>query len=353
MKKNNGKKSHILLKLILWIIAILVVAGNVAFSYYEYNVRPVTSAEKEYTVKIKVPSGTSTREIASQLKQEKLIRSEDIFYYAARFRLLNGRKPFVLKSGVYTVKSSMSMEEIYILLQSGAQEYITLSIPEGLTMRKIGLLLEEKGVCSQKDFLSKCCSTELLQEYNIPAENFEGYLFPDTYFFTPAMEAEDVVHKLADNFFDKAMKIDSIKELSPEDLHYKVRLASIIEREYRVKEEAPLIASVFTNRLRRNIGLYSCATVEYIITELEGRPHPEKITYDDLKIDSPYNTYKYAGLPPTPISNPGLIALDAAVNPAKTKYYYFVLTDPEKGTHTFSKDFDEHIAAEKGIPTKR
>lgn len=353
MKKNNGKKSHILLKLILWIIAILVVAGNVAFSYYEYNVRPVTSAENEYSVKIKVPTGTSTREIAAQLKSESLIRSEDIFYYAARFRLMNERKPFVLKSGVYTVKSSMSMEEIYILLQSGAQEYITISIPEGLTMSKIGLLLEEKGVCPKDEFINRCRSPQLLNEYNIPAENFEGYLFPDTYFFTPMMEAEDVVRKLADNFFDKAMQVDSLSELSPEDLHYKVRLASIIEREYRVKEEAPLIASVFTNRLRRNIGLYSCATVEYIITELEGKPHPEKITYDDLKIDSPYNTYKYAGLPPGPISNPGLIALDAAVNPAKTKYYYFVLTDPEKGTHTFSKDFDEHIAAEKGIPTKR
>lgn len=353
MKKNSGKKSHFLLKFILWIIAIFIVAANVAFSYYQYNIRSVTSAENEYTVKIKVPSGTSTREIASQLKNEKLIRSADIFYYAARFRLMNERKPFVLKSGVYTVKSSMSMEEIYVLLQSGAQEYITIGIPEGLTMRKIGFMLEEKGVCSQASFLNECRSAELLAEYKIPAENFEGYLFPDTYFFTPSMEAEDVVRKMADNFFEKAMQVDSLKSLSPEDIHYKVRLASIIEREYRVKDEAPLIASVFTNRLRRNIGLYSCATVEYIITEIEGRPHPEKITYDDLKIDSPYNTYKYAGLPPTPISNPGLIALDAAVNPAKTKYYYFVLTDPEKGTHTFSKDFDEHIAAEKGIPTKR
>lgn len=331
----------------------MAVACSTGFSFYQYNIRPVTSAENEYTIKVKVPSGTSTREIAAQLKQEQLIRSEKIFYYAARFRLFNERKPFVLKSGVYTIKSSMSMEEIYVLLQSGAQEYITLSIPEGLTMRKIGALLEEKGVCSQAVFLNKCKSPVLLNEYNIPAENLEGYLFPDTYFFTPMMDADIVVRKMTDNFFDKVMQIESLSALTPQELHKKVTLASIIEREYRVKEEAPLIASVFSNRLRRNIGLYSCATVEYIITEIEGLPHPEKITYDHLKIDSPYNTYKYAGLPPSPISNPGMIALDAAANPAKTQYYYFVLTDPDKGTHTFSKDFDEHIAAEKGIPTKR
>ncbi len=122
-----------------------------------------------------------------------------------------------------------------------------------------------------------------------------------------------------------------------------VRLASIIEREYKVPDEAPLIASVFKNRLRRGIGLYSCATVEYIITEIQGRPHPKKITYDDLAIDSPYNTYKWAGLPPSPISNPGLTALNAAVNTPKTSYYYFQVNDPKKGTHVFTSTFEEHI----------
>lgn len=353
MKKNKTKKSHLFLKLIIWFIALTAVGVSTVFSYYSYNIRPVTNIENEFVKKIKVPSGTSTKEIASILKDEQLIRSEKVFYYAARFCLLNERQPFILKSGVYTVKSSMSMEEIYILLQSGMQEYITLSLPEGLTMRKIGMLLEEKGVCSQLAFIEQCYSNNLLNEYKIPSENMEGYLFPDTYFFTPQMEAEEVVRRLVDTFFTKISQINSLNELSPEDLHYKVRLASIIEREYRVKDEAPIIASVFSNRLRRNIGLYSCATIEYIITELQGKPHPEKITYDDLKIDNPYNTYLYAGLPPSPISNPGLVALDAAANPASTKYYYFVLTDPVKGTHTFSKDFDEHIAAEKGIPTKK
>ena len=122
-------------------------------------------------------------------------------------------------------------------------------------------------------------------------------------------------------------------------------MASIVEKEYKVASEAPLIASVFKNRLRYNIGLYSCATIIYIITEEQGLPHPGKVTYKDLKIESPYNTYLHAGLTPTPISNPGLVALDAAINTPKTSYYYFRVDDEAKGTHVFTTDFDEHREA--------
>ena len=127
----------------------------------------------------------------------------------------------------------------------------------------------------------------------------------------------------------------------------------MVEREYRVAEEAPLIASVFKNRIEENIGLYSCATIEYIITEILGKPHPDVITYDDLKIDSPYNTYKWAGLPPSPISNPGLVALKASANPPKTEYYYFTLKDEARGTHTFSRSFSSHTRAGIQFKTKK
>ena len=115
-----------------------------------------------------------------------------------------------------------------------------------------------------------------------------------------------------------------------------------MEREYRLPKEAPLIASVFYNRLEHNIALSSCATVEYIITEVQGKKHPEYITYDDLRIKSPYNTYLNRGLPPTPICNPGAVSLEAAFNPPETDYLYFLLKDPETGEHHFSKRFAEH-----------
>ncbi len=108
-------------------------------------------------------------------------------------------------------------------------------------------------------------------------------------------------------------------------------LASIVEREYRVEEEAPLIASVFINRLRLGIGLESCATLAYIITEIQHQPHPEYITLEDKGIDSPYNTYKWAGLPPGPIANPGRVALDAAFHPARTDYPVFRAAGPRGG----------------------
>jgi UPF0755 protein len=131
-----------------------------------------------------------------------------------------------------------------------------------------------------------------------------------------------------------------------------VILASIVEREYRAASEAPLIAGVFANRLRQRWGLYSCATIEFIITEIQGKPHPEVITIEDTRIDNPYNTYIWMGLPPGPIANPGIVALNAAFNPAKTDYYYFRVDDAAQGTHHFSTDFSEHIEVGRAV-TKR
>lgn len=352
MKTKTHTIKNTLLKIVIWSIAALVVLFCISLSAWAAETKPMTDDKSAYTVEIRIPDGMTIKEAAKELQEQKVIRSSDAFYFAARFRLFDHGKNFILKSGVYTISSSMSMNEIYTLIQSGDQDYITVSIPEGLTMSKIGALLEEKGVCNKSDFITACSSKDILDEYDIPAKNCEGYLFPDTYFFNPKMESASVVRKMIDTFKIRINTIDSLKKVSPQKLYETIILASIVEREYRVPKEAPLIASVFTNRIKKNIGLYSCATIEYIITEIEGKPHPEKITYDDLKSDSQYNTYKWAGLPPGPISNPGLIALNAAANPAKTNYYYFVLTNPKEGTHTFTNSFDTHIAAENGYYTK-
>ena len=237
----------------------------------------------------------------------------------------------------------MEIPQILKLLSSGQQEYIKISIPEGFTISKIAELLEENRVCSKNDFINISKDKNLLSKYQIPADSCEGYLFPDTYFFTLGMKTETVICSMLDNFFEKIKTIPNLSEKNPEDLFYTVRLASIVEREYRLEEEAPLIASVFQNRLRYNIGLYSCATVVYILTEIEGRPHPDRILIEDTKIDSPYNTYKNAGLPPGAISNPGIVALNAATNPPKTNYYFFQVADPQTGRHVFTKSFEEHI----------
>lgn len=338
----------------VWICAVLALFVCGPLALWLYVSRPATDAGHEIEAKIRVPEGTMVRQVAHELKSLGLIRSEKAMYLAARFRLYGRNEPFSLKSGVYNIQSTMSLRDICTMLQTGAQEYITAQIPEGLTMAKIARRLEDAGVCDGGDFLSACRSDTLLLEFGIPAKDFEGYLFPDTYFFTPNMDATAVVRRLAGTFFERVKTIPALKDCTPDQLHDTLILASIVEREYRVPSEAPVIASVFTNRLEHGIGLYSCATIEYIITEIEGRPHPERITYEDLKLESPYNTYRWAGLPPGPISNPGMVALDAAANPAQTDYFYFVLTDADAGSHTFSTSFDAHKAAENAsLYTKR
>ena len=179
----------------------------------------------------------------------------------------------------------------------------------------------------------------------------EGYLFPDTYLFPGNYPANQVIKTMIDTFFLRIEKIDSsVSGLTMKELNDKVILASIVEREYRVPEEAPLMAGVFYNRLRINMALQSCATVEYIITEIQGKPHPAVLYRNDIEIRDPYNTYIRPGLPPGPISAPGAVALNAVFFPQDSNYLYFRLNDPQSGRHYFSRTLDEHIRAGQIIP---
>lgn len=308
------------------------------------------SADNQTKVRFEVPSGMSISEAGAKLSSNGLIRNQKLFYYTARYpklkNFLYGKgadKPFILRSGIYYISPSMNIADIQQELSSGQQEYIKVSIPEGLTISKIAAELEENGICPAADFISLCKDEAFAAKHNIKGLTCEGFLFPDTYFLTAGMTAEAVADIMIENFFEKLKTIPSLAEKNDAEIFQIVTLASIVEREYRVEDEAPLIASVFKNRLRRDIGLYSCATVEYIITEIQGRPHPDRILIEDTKIDDPYNTYKWAGLPPGPISNPGLVALRASADTPKTDYYFFQVVDPAAGRHVFTTTFDDHI----------
>lgn len=333
-------------KINIAIIFLLVIVISLLLTFF-IGTKAVSPKKNAISVRVEVPSGTTIKSISQTLKQEKLIRSSFVFYTCARFPVVKtiftaDSSQFSLKSGVYKLNTSMNVAQICKILSSGQQEYIRISFPEGLTLSKIANKLEDSQVCSAKEFLQAAHNQDLLSKYKINANSFEGFLFPDTYFFIPGMTGASVVSQMADNFFEKIREIPAFEKMTSEQLYKTVILSSIVEREYKLEEEAPLIASVFTNRLAHNIGLYSCATIEYIITEIQGRPHPDVITYADLEIDSPYNTYKWAGLPPSPISNPGLVALKAAASPAKTNYYFFRLVDASVGKHVFSSDFNTH-----------
>lgn len=348
MKKNK------FLSFLISVFCCVILASGACVLALRISLSAPDSPDKAIQERVEVPSGASISRIAELLAEKGLIRSDRAFYLAARFPFLSFRKSVpVIKSGYYTISSSMNAFKILDLLESGLQDYTKVSIPEGLTVHKIATLLEKNGVCSADDFIAASCDETLLARYGIPSHSFEGFLFPDTYFFAPDMGAESVLEIMVNTFFDRVAVIPFFAGKSPEQYYQTLVLASIVEREYRVSDEAPLIASVFKNRIEAGVGLYSCATIEYIITEIQGKPHPDVITYDDLKIDSPYNTYKWAALPPSPISNPGLVALNAAANPPETDYFYFTLTDSGLGSHTFSKSFNAHVKAGTQFKTKK
>ena len=333
------------------ILSFLILLSILFYAFIFIQTRPVDSRNEE-SIRIEIPSGMTVNQVAKTLEQNNLVKNARLFYLSVRFPLINSflffnqkvPEHFVLKSGIYKLNKAMDFSEIQNELISGQQEYIVISIPEGLTISKIAAILENNKICLAYDFVkvAKDSNQAIFKEYKIPGESLEGYLFPDTYYLTSGMNAADVARLMVENFFNRIKEIPELSAKSPAELYETLTLASIVEREYRIPEEAPLIASVFKNRIRQNIGLYSCATVEYILTEIEGRPHPDRILLDDLKIDNPYNTYKWAGLTPGPISNPGLIALNAATNTPKTDYYFFQIVDSSAGKHVFSKTFEQH-----------
>jgi UPF0755 protein len=315
---------------------LLLLVGAGAYVYHLNSPSPQIPAGGSV---FKVLRGENLSAIAERLDREGLIRSGFLLILFSRVN----HTETAFKNGYFRILPGDSMVDVHNLLVAGYQEQVKLTIPEGWTLKKIAGYVEEKGIATSEEFTAAASSGALLEQFALPAENLEGYLFPDTYFFPRGYPAYGVVEEMVENFFSR------LAEIAPEalqwdrrELHRRVIMASIVEREYRREEEAPLIASVFYNRLEYNIGLESCATLGYIITDIQNKPHPDFLSAEDKRIDSPYNTYKWAGLPPGPISSPGAVALEAAFHPAETEYYYFVLKNPETGEHYFSENLREH-----------
>jgi UPF0755 protein len=319
--------------------AVLLGAAGAAAGYY-LNRSPAAAAGEAH--RFTVTAGETLGTVADRLHRARLIRSPLLLRAVAKAR---GTESAV-KPGDFRIPADATTMEIHELLVGAATHLLRLTVPEGWTLSRIGAHLEQSGVTGADEFAAAARSEELLREYGIEAPSAEGYLFPDTYLFPPGYAAEQVARHMIDTFFVRLEEIyPAHGALDPGELHRKVIMASMVEREYRVPDEAPVIASVFYNRLGANFRLQSCATIVYVITELQGREHPSRILHADLEIESGFNTYRTRGLPPGPIANPGITALRAALFPADTEYWYFVVKDPATGAHHFSYDPDEHSEA--------
>lgn len=288
---------------------------------------------------INIKKGESLREIGDALQHDGMISSSSFFMLYAR---LTGAEKEI-KAGSYRIINSQSMKQILSRIVGGDVLHYRVTIPEGYTTDQIGKLLASKGI-STSDGWQSALKTEdfdypFLKDAPAGPKRLDGYLFPATYElyaeFTPK-EIQEMMLKR----FDMAFTPDLQKRAKEEGLSERqvVILASIVEREARLDSERPIIASVFLNRLKHSMRLQSCATVQYVL----GQPK-ERLTYQDVRIPSPYNTYLHDGLPPGPISNPGLASIRAVLDPAKTNYYYFVAKGD--GSHVFSTTFGEHQTA--------
>ena len=310
------------------ILTLLLAAVLVAAAWLAYGLMlPIGPSGQEKFVLLR--PGSSARHIAHDLKTAGVIRSAPAFLAWHYWRGLPA-----LKAGEYKFDHPATARQVYERIVAGDIYVHTVVIPEGYNIFDIGNALQAAGLGSRDDFLAVVRSdVSLISDLDPQAPTLEGYLFPDTYEFTRTQSLHDMAAAMVRRFRQESRQLGLTN-----DFHRVVTMASIVERETAIPTERPLVASVFYNRLRRNIILATDPSVIYAAL-LAGR-YNGVIHQSDLQFDSAYNTYKHAGLPPGPICNPGRDSLQAALQPAKSDFLYFV--SDNNGHHRFARTMEEH-----------
>ncbi|HEV2989620.1 MAG TPA: endolytic transglycosylase MltG [Candidatus Angelobacter sp.] len=306
----------------LFLIAIVLIIGLLA-----YGLLLPVGPESQVLVQLK--PGSSARRIAADLKNAGVIRSESAFLF---WRYVKGRRS--LKAGEYSFEHPASALEVFDRIARGDIYFHTVVIPEGFNIFDIATTLETAGLGTKDEFLQAVRKeSAMVKDLDPQAPSLEGYLFPDTYHFTRTQSPHDMATAMVHRFRQAAREVGLAA-----NFHQIVTMASIVEKETGAPEERPIVASVFYNRLARNMVLATDPAVIY--AALLNNRYRGTIYQSDLQFDSPYNTYKYSGLPPGPICNPGKASLEAAVHPANTGFLFFV--SDNEGHHRFARTEAEH-----------
>jgi UPF0755 protein len=285
---------------------------------------------------VDIPHRTSRWGVSGILAQNDVIRSRLAF---ALFSFWHFKKP--LEAGEYYFDHPVTSREVFWKVARGQIYVHIVAIPEGFTMFEIGSELERQGICTKQDFLAAAHDTSLVSDFAPQAPSLEGFLFPATYEFTRHATCAQAAKRMVQNFravWESLVPSGAAAQANGLPSAEVVTMASLVERETPNAEERPLVAGVFYNRLRRGTPLQCDPTVQYAL-DLTGH-HVKDVRPKDLRIDSPYNTYEHAGLPPGPIANPGEASLRAALMPTQTTYLYFVAND--QGGHFFAGTLAEH-----------
>jgi len=364
-KSSNKWKKRLAFWLIfiLGIVAIVYISSSLSYKYVidKYNDtsrNDVVVVDEKDGVEFIIKRGAGVSEIAAQLKEQELIKNENIFKLLSK---INGYDGTYL-SGTHIVNSSLTYDEMMRVLSSDPATR-TVTIPEGKTFKQIVDILYDKKIIKDKAKFIRSANAEVF-DYDfligIPKrdDRLEGYLFPDTYEYDYNASDRDILNKMLSNFNKKFRQEyrEMIANLPGEmTLDKVVTMASIIEREARDPDDRYLISGVLYNRLSGKDAslrkLQVDATIQYIMMRNTGS-YKDRVLYADLEIEDPYNTYLNEGLPPGPICCPGEASIKAALNPDETPYYYYVAKGDGTGSHAFAKTFKEHQANIKKYSTK-
>lgn len=305
---------------IVLLIILLLIFGS--YVWFQNGISAADKNDKTETTFV-VGKGEGVREIANSLKKENLIKDPIAFFLLVRFQLKLDNK---IQAGDHRISPSMTAEQIAKKLTMASND-IWVTAQEGLRAQEIADILQ-RDIPSYKDL------------WRQTLEEREGYLFPDTYLIPKTADINLILTMFKSNFDNKFATVD-IQNKDPKEI---VTVASLVEREAKFPEDRPLVASVIYNRLNIGMKLDIDATVQYVLGYQTGEKRwwKKNLTLDDTRINSPYNTYKNAGLPPTPISNPGLASLEAAANPAQTNYLYYV--SDKTGHNHYAETIEQHNA---------
>jgi UPF0755 protein len=328
MKKNNKKNSS--KTLIILLLVVIVVSASIFISTIK---KPLKISGSEV---VNVEEGDSFYSIVSRLSNENKIKSPLLIKIYSKLTNLN----LEVVPGNHTLEQRMSLKEIAeALKETSNANTVTITIPEGFTIDDIAVRVSENGICTKDEFLSA------VKNYPLPSYvkddpdkryNLEGFLFPDTYNFDAGVKPEYIIETMIKRFEEIWSKVSTGFNIKSEDIEKVITVASIIEKEARVDKDRPLVASVIYNRLAQDMPLQIDATVIYA----HGY-YIENVRNRHLAIESKYNTYLHDGLPVGPICNPGVASIEAALNPAKTDYLFYLLASDN--AHYFTNNYDDFL----------
>jgi len=319
-------------------LALIAVAGASAYFYIQNLISPVS--DRPFYIEISIPPGTNVSGISKILYEKGVIKSSLAFTVMIK---IYGAES-VMKAGDYVISSHLSLEQIVKKIIAGDVNTFSVTIPEGLTAREVRKRLIACNVSSEKEFDEAASKSDVTKAIPFGLDTVEGVLYPETYRFSRKTSTAEILKTMMKEFKEKFPEnpFEAEKRLGMK-LKDILVVASLVEKEARHDGDRAKISSVFYNRIKSKMRLESCATIQYIL----GDNRKSRLLKSDLQVDSPYNTYKHEGLPPTPICSPSLASIRAALNPDKTSYLFFVAR-PD-GYHVFSRTFEEHTAAIREI----